>query len=104
MTLQDVEIKNINIYGEVFEGNLIMVETGHLNNKFKMQNINIMNVHSNGNVIRFKGINSIISFSNVNINNSTSYGSFLYSTAENVNKIYIYIYIYVYIYIYIRII
>ncbi|ORX80652.1 hypothetical protein BCR32DRAFT_268738 [Anaeromyces robustus] len=82
-----VDLKNINIYGDDSECNLFNVDMGKNQDQLLIENSNITNIQSNGRIFNIKGSVADVQFNQVNINNSTSFGLFLTTNADE-NHIY----------------
>jgi len=94
--LYNVDISNINLYDDVNNALLFSINAGNNDINMIFENVNLLNVTSNGNIISIKGYKMNIQFNNVNVNNTISNGAFMYSVADNViikKKIYLYLYI-----------
>jgi len=91
--LYNVDISNINLYDDVNNALLFSINAGNNDINMIFENVNLLNVTSNGNIISIKGYKMNIQFNNVNVNNTISNGAFMYSVADNViikKKIYLY--------------
>ncbi|ORY54795.1 hypothetical protein LY90DRAFT_669862, partial [Neocallimastix californiae] len=84
LELYNVDISNINLYGDINESFLMSFVGEEKTNSIIFQNVNISNITSNGNVIKLEGNYVNIKWDNVTVTNSYSSGSFLKSDAKNI--------------------
>ncbi|OUM63169.1 hypothetical protein PIROE2DRAFT_10326 [Piromyces sp. E2] len=82
LIFNSTNMKNITIICDIYECNLISAKTSK---NIQFHNVNIQDVHSNGNVIYINGNSVNIEFDNFILENSDSYGAFLKCISENVN-------------------
>ncbi|ORX80651.1 hypothetical protein BCR32DRAFT_299932 [Anaeromyces robustus] len=84
IVMKNININNINIYGDNNECNLLSLLTGDKEKDIILQNINITNIKSNDKIINIKGNNANIKFNNIKVDKSISYGPFLKCDANNI--------------------
>ncbi|OUM58389.1 hypothetical protein PIROE2DRAFT_16353, partial [Piromyces sp. E2] len=81
----NMDIKNINLYGDSNECYLIMAEMGGKNKNIIFHNVHVSNIIGNSNMMNFKGQNVDVIFNEIKIYNTTSNGPFVKNIAENIN-------------------
>jgi len=85
LTMDECTFENMICSGEADESSVIEIDSLNSRNKYKFNDLHIINSRSNGNIIKVYGDYVDIEISGLLIDDVTSYGSIIYNNALQVH-------------------
>lgn len=85
--LYNTTFNNINLYGDYNDSALIEISMDTLEKNIILDNVQLLNIKSNGGIITINGIKATIQLNNLTMKDIISYEPIIKSTLNNVNSI-----------------